>query len=548
MGFIIWYKLEFRTDPADAAPLLRLSNDVLQSAILLDAAVTTSAKLGPNATEFDITLWDLPQDSATGLAEQSRRAAGSKKPLLVDISLGYFDEPTTQQAPMLRGAITEVRTEVAADGSLLTKIRGRELASYLLLSQPFSFDRAGEVDIEEILRKITKDTGVEIGHEGVAGTVRDRTISNGKALTALGVIAVDRKVPLAVRAQKAVLGTVSDPAPPARFTTAAANVVSKRRWDSGSPDPQAGPGSTTRYELTVLGDPTLQIGAKAILDGLETHDLRIESVKHLFSMRGGYTCEVTVLEAEAAARPEAADGPQAVFDGFASFTRGLLADHPSVDVGDIAEYRKSGDGDNGGHRATLHYGQQRAASSVDDPVDNRLLLHEKPMSSVFAWDKTGLMVPVYPGMRAVLVHNGGEVNDAVAAGFLWSRNANHQPPKNEVGDYWLCLPTQVSDGKPEGKGVNDLTDASGHRVVQAVGLGIEIGNGVLPDVGERPMPPTGETLTIKHGKGTTITIAEDGAVTIATDGAKASITLRGSEITMKADSIKLDATAVQVGS
>ncbi|MGY2063037.1 hypothetical protein ACW9HQ_49805, partial [Nocardia gipuzkoensis] len=177
-----------------------------------------------------------------------------------------------------------------------------------------------------------------------------------------------------------------------------------------------------------------------MLEDNESHDLRIESVQHRFSLRSGYTCEVTLLDVDAAYRPSAVDGAHAVADDFQSMTRSLLADHPTVDIGDVTAYNKAGAGDNGGHRATLNYGQGRSASSVDDPVDNRLALHDKPIASVFAWDRTGLMVPVYPGMRAMLLHNGGEVNDAVAGGFLWSRHADHRPPANEPGDYWLCLP------------------------------------------------------------------------------------------------------------
>ncbi|WP_378729863.1 hypothetical protein [Nocardia brasiliensis] len=553
MGFIIWYKLEFRAGTAAPTPLLRLSNDVLHGDLLLDAAVRTKATLGPHATTFEITLWDLPLDEAERLAEQSRSRAGSGDPLLVDLGLGYFDQPSTQLRPVLRGAVTDIRTEVAADGSLLTHLKGTELGGYHLLRQRFSYHRPGESTLAQILAAVAAETTVQILHDGVTGTDKDVTIADGTALSALGQLAAEAGAPLAVRNEKAVLGTLSDPAPPAVFRNAD-NIVDRRRWDSGSPDLRAAPGTTTRYELTVLGDPALQIGARVSLDGLETHDLRVESVQHLFSLRSGYTCAVTVLDAGSAGRAEAVSGPHAVIDGLHALTRGVLAGHPDVDVGDIAGYRKTGEGDNGGHRATLRYGQQPSASSVDDPVDNRLMLHDKPLASVFAWDRTGLMVPVYPGMRSLLVHNGGAVNDAIAAGFLWSRHANHVPPKNEAGDYWLCLPTAVSDGRPEGKGANDLTDAGGHRVVQSVGLAIEVGTEVLPEVGERPTPPTAQTLTIKHGKGTTITVAEDGSVDITTEGkdltfgnGKASIAISGGEITMTADSIKLAATSVEVG-
>ncbi|RDI68165.1 hypothetical protein [Nocardia pseudobrasiliensis] len=552
MGFVIWYQLRFRTDP-DATPFLRASNDLLGGGVLVDAAVETKATLGPHPSTFDITLWDLPLDEAKDLAERTRTRSGSDTPILVEIQLGYFDQPSTRRATVMLGAITETRNEVAADGSLLTRIKGLERAGYLLRRQDYPYHKPGESTFEEILADLERRTRVTIGRQGVTGSDRDLTIAAGTALSALGDLATRAGVPLAVRAGRAVLGTLGDPLPGARFT-AAENIIGKRRWDSGSPDLQAASGTTTRYELSVLGDPILQIGARVLLEDNESHDLRIESVQHRFSLRSGYTCEVTLLDVDAAHRPNAVDGAHAVADDFQSMTRSLLADHPTVDIGDVATYNRAGAGDNGGHRATLNYGQRRAASSVDDPVDNRLVLHDKPMASVFAWDRTGLMVPVYPGMRALLLHNGGEVSDAVAGGFLWSRHADHRPPANEPGDYWLCLPTGVSDGRPAGKGVNDLTDATGHRVLQAVGLGIEVGTDTLPEVGARPTPPAGETLIIKHARGTTVTIAEDGSVSVTTDGkdvtlgnGQASIALSGGTITMTADTVKLAASSVEVG-
>ncbi|MEG8182001.1 hypothetical protein GZH49_26240 [Nocardia terpenica] len=553
MGFVIRYRLAFHTG-SPAAPLLRVSNDALAGGLLLDAAVTTQATLGPHATTFDITLWDLPADNARGLAEACRSRVGTDTPLLVDIELGYFDRPAPGGSPVLRGAVTEVRAEVAADGSLLTRVKGAEFAGYQLLRQRFSYHKPGQTEFGEICAAVQAATTVPVLHDGVTGTDTDLTLADTTALNTLGLLAARAGAPLAVRAGKAVLGTVSDPLPPVRFDPAV-NVVSKKRWDSGAPDLQAAPGATTRYELTVLGDPALQIGAPVVLDGDTGRDLRLETVRHLFSLRAGYTCEVALLDAAAAKRPDAVQGPQAVVDGLQALTRGVLTDHPAVDIGDIAAYTQSGDGDTGGHRATLNYGRpQPPASAADDATDDGLQLHDRPIASVFAWDRTGLMVPVYPGMRAVLLHDSGEVDNAIAAGFVWSRHAGHRPPRNQPGDYWLCLPTEVSDGRPSGKGVNDLTDAAGYRVVQAAGLDIHLGAELLPEVGERPTPPSAAALTIRHGAGTTITVADDGAVRITTDGkdlefgnGSASIAIRGGEITLTATTIKLAASAVEVG-
>ncbi len=211
MGFVIWYRLEFRTD-VGVPGFLRLSNDVLHGDLLLDAAVHTRATLGPHPSTFEITLWDLPLDNAKSLAEQSRARAGSARPLLVDIKLGYFDQPSTQQASVMVGAITEIATEVAADGSLLTRLKGMERAGYLLRRERFPYDKPGESSLAQIFAAIEAQTTVPVQHSGVTGTDSDLTISAGTALGVLGQIAVRAGTPLAVRAGEAVLGPA--PAPP----------------------------------------------------------------------------------------------------------------------------------------------------------------------------------------------------------------------------------------------------------------------------------------------------------------------------------------------
>jgi len=194
-------------------------------------------------------------------------------------------------------------------------------------------------------------------------------------------------------------------------------------------------------------------------------------------------------------------------------------DHPAIDMGEVTTYASGADGK---HVATMHYGQAPAASavapSVSSPIDTTLDLHDKPIASPFAFDRTGLIVPVYPKMRALLAHNRGLVNDAGVTGFVWADNPVHRRPSNQPGDYWLALPSELDDdGLPTGKGVNDLIDASGRRVIQATGLHVLVGADALPEVGTRPDPPEDDTVTIEHASGTTITIDPDGAVTITTN-------------------------------
>ena len=75
-----------------------------------------------------------------------------------------------------------------------------------------------------------------------------------------------------------------------------------------------------------------------------------------------------------------------------------------------------------------------------------MTLTDKPIASPFAFDKCGLVVPVYQKMRALLVHGWNEPNDAVVDGFLWTSDMT--PPPNQAGDWWLCLPTQLDRRRP----------------------------------------------------------------------------------------------------
>jgi hypothetical protein len=289
-------------------------------------------------------------------------------------------------------------------------------------------------------------------------------------------------------------------------------------------------------DLIALGHPRLRVGQVARINGLSgvpAGTLRVSRVVHAFSVTAGYTAKVRLIAAGAGQRAQVIGGVQGVVDRMRVAADRGRDDNPTVDVGEVSEYVGGGR-----HLASLHYGQQPdpavAAPSVGSPVEAAVDLHDKPIASAFAFDRTGLILPVYKGMRAVLVHNRGLVNDAVVAGFVWPDEPRMRKPANEPGDYWLALPTGLdSDGLPEGPGVNDLIDASGRRVVHAAGLHILVGADALPEVGSRPAPPEDATITIEHQSGTKITIDPSGAVTISTDNKP--ITLTNGGVTLALD-------------
>ena len=157
--------------------------------------------------------------------------------------------------------------------------------------------------------------------------------------------------------------------------------------------------------------------------------------------------------------------------------------------------------------------------------------------------------------RRHAAHNRGLVNDAVITGFLWAENPKADRPKNEKGDYWLCLPTKLTNDLPDGPGVHDLIDEKGMRVIESKALRIFIADQKLTAVGDRPAPPkTAKTLSIEHEGGTTVVIDDTGKLTITTDKkditlttGNATLTLGGpGAITLKGSSITLDASSVEV--
>ena len=291
----------------------------------------------------------------------------------------------------------------------------------------------------------------------------------------------------------------------------------------------ATPAVRTGLEVVVLGHPELRVGQVVTVTGLDhvpAGPLRISRVTHTYGTTSGYTCSLVLTAVAAGKRARVTGGVQGVVDRVQDVIERSHTDHPAIDVGQVESYQPGKDGK---HLADLDYGQNPAsnvvAPSVASPVEDEVKLHSKPVASPFAFHKVGLVTPVYPGMRAVLGHNRGSVNDAVVAGWLWSEHPRHEPPANEPGDYWLALPTELDgDGLPTGTGVNDLTDAKGRRVVQARALHVLVGGPKLPEVGVRPSVPDDDTLTIEHHSGTKITISSAGEVTITTDNQKLSLT------------------------
>jgi hypothetical protein len=565
MGFVIRYQVVFPNGGPGGLLPLRVSNDVFGGEFVLDAEIRLDMTAGVAASWFDLQLVDLPAevvDTLIGLEQTS--------PLEVRITLGYFDAPQSQQSPAMSGIVHSITSSVDAAGRLVTRVRGFEKAGYRLLTTPHVQDVAGEVELDELARTLGKDAGVNVVPGADLSARRDVTIRARTCLEALRQLASIAGAPVVIADGEVRIGDSVGPLPGATFA-AGTNIVSLERHQvqveevvpaADAADALAtavaatfgvaGPAVQNQLRLTVLGDPSLRPGQNVVYtpkNAVDTvpGDLRVEWVQHVFSCQTGYTCDVRVLSAKAggpASRPVGARGlAQRVRD----VAENMVTDRPAIDVGEVGSYRV------GQHRITLHYGQSQVGDvivpSVDAEVSRKPVLHDMPAVSPFAWHNSGLVVPVYPTMRAVLAHNRSLVNDALVAGFVWAAQADHVPPRSQQGDWWLCLPTELgADGLPTGKGVNDLTDAAGLRVMQAKGLRITVGVDTLPDVGERPAVPDAGTLTIEHEQGTKIAVDGDGAVTISTDGKDITFSNGQASITLSGAAVKLRGSSVEVSS
>jgi hypothetical protein len=567
MGFVIWFKLEVKgAGPGGLLPL-RVSNDVFSGDYILDADIRVELVAGAAASSFTAVLANLPADLVDTLRHQHREG-GKQRPLEATISLGYFDDPDTQANPVLRGVVTRIRTRVSNDGLLETVLYGNELAGNRLLNTPVQADQPGMASLDGVVRQVADQARVSFRGGSGLREVTDFTIRNGNGLEALRTIAEAAPAPLVIADGSILIGKTVGNRGSAAFS-AKRNIVSQDRLQEDPEDrpPPAPPGTgppglteptaqaRTSMDLTVLGEPTIRVGQAAEYEPADPKDalpgpLRVEKATHVFSTRQGYTCDVTVVVSEPGQLATRLTGAHGVVHRFRDLAETVREQRPALDVGEVAGYD---DGAGGKHLATLRYGQSppadAVAPSVEVAVDREPQLHGKPLASPFAFHKCGLVVPVLPGMRALLAHNRGLVNDAVVAGFLWAEQPRLEPPHNAPGDWWLCLPTRLDgQGMPTGKGVNDLTDKAGLRVIQAKGLRITVGEGTLPDVGTRPGVPgdLGGKLLIEHESGTTLTVAGDGAVTLDTGGKDITIKSGNASITLSGGTVKLQGSAVEV--
>jgi hypothetical protein len=336
----------------------------------------------------------------------------------------------------------------------------------------------------------------------------------------------------------------------------------------------------TKYRLTLLGRPDIQLGDKVTIDPPDddpsttlassvlgplgdmatafgtaftgagpgdANDFRVASVGHTVDESHSFMTQLVVERQPPQSDTEPDDATQARERDESHRSASLIASAVRraasvalVNVGEVLrQFVRTGASPI--QRVNLQMGleptQDANAEVRSDPSKNPTPLEAKPYLTPFAFGSTGLVIPHYPGMRVATVNYAALPQDAMLAGCLWLED---EEPESQLGDWWLSLPVDVASAesvadlnsvtKPSAtdKASHDLIDAHGARSIHLRGLRVTIGQSLMPTVGTRPTDPPLDQLEIKHDQSSaTIKIDSSGNIEISTTG---TLTLRANKI------------------
>ncbi|MFF1867662.1 hypothetical protein [Streptomyces sp. CB03911] len=569
MGVILWYQVDF---PRVG---LKVSGDVRSGDVLAVAEIGVTYAFGEPGS-FHVTFADLPLAAHRALAAALAAKSGPQGGVGVDIRLGYLDDPSGRRT-VLSGRVDAI-TSSTRFPPLGMRLTGYEEASYRLLARvdPDARPPLARLSLKEsspatAARRIAGSAGVAVvGEPGPDSFKRDLSDSAKNAFALLAGLAHRYGAELLVQEGAVQFGTAVTH-PPAGGLSAPPDVAALAAAIGGEDSLVALPGMTaarlaefkpvqlgpvgkqslvtdevdeaavSAFDFTVFGLPSLRAG-QLVAAGVQGYEnpfkgFRVLQLTHSFSPRTGYTCtgRAVAFGRSGNSRRSALarrGTPLAVADLIAGKVQESATVSPAVDVGRVDRAKPAE------RVASLDTGQRANEAVASPSVDLEItegdpFRLDKPVASPFAWHKVGLSVPVYKGMRALLNQVRGNPDDSVVTGFLWANAEKMERPKSQEGDWWLCLPTELTSGSsatPTGKGVNDLTAADGRRVVEAVGLKIAVGTDACSKVGERPTEGAAEVFLLTHKSGTEIRIDADGNVTV--DGGSQDVVLRSAGVTL----------------
>jgi hypothetical protein len=592
----------------------KVSNDVSTGDFLIDADIKVTMARDTEGTTFTIMLYDLPQDKAREL----EYALKPKTYQTLSIKLGYFETKVQLVVNGVYHKVESKVAADSSSGQnrLVTTIMGNENALVacsdakftrsLSAAEASTYATAALGVLKEIgSDKNTKDhpgieklvnTFVPIVKAALPSGTSDTKFNNNMVLTVLSEIANNKqaKAELLIADGMVFLGSPiqydrADVGPAqldpsanlATFGKVKLKVTPKTPSDkpkspSDKPDPDAEKEiSAVGFNFTALGDPTMRPGQEIVVSGIQTIvvngkkdfdsslEYRIRNVEHQFNATTGYVCVGAAAEAQTngAAGRDIDSQLKATAAGAAMDVAKAIKSEPATNpVVEVTSVKAAAaDTEKHPYQVDLYYGQQRADEqqpSIEVAINAQPdhVYKDRPIASPFAWRKCGLVTPVYPTMKALVAHNLGLATDGIVTGYTWSTLPDLPPPKNEPGDWWLCLPinvdltslppdqTKSADGSgfdwktfkwddfDKTKAVNDLTAGNGCRVIELKGLKITVGADGLKEIGNRPQPGDPEQCTIAHVSGAVVTVKK-GEIDVDT-GSGPKLTLSSSGITL----------------
>ena len=544
MGLIVKYQLEF---PETG---LKVSNDLWKGEFIIDADISVEMFRRASGSKFTIKMYDLPNEKGEDLHKKL------KDGLHIKIKLGYFDGPFEL---VMEGVVNKIHSLVQ-NNKLITSISGFEIGTNAL--RKIKFDdfkdyKEEDLSLSELINKLfeKEKEGIvqtpEVPDDFKTKKLTNKTIQGENLLEILDELAEIGDAELLVCDKKVRIGkpVLDNNYQPPVFQQDT-NLAVFQPFSKKIPD-EAGrnllkPLETSEvqgFEFTITGDPELRPAHKVTAEvkgyeKLSAVDFRVHSLVHNFTTSGGYICKgaaVVVCTGKNCYRKEKAlSGPSSEMIA-RSLVKKIKSENqrrPAIEIGKIKKYLP------GKQLCSTYYGQRFEKTETQPSIrteidtDELQIYPNKPVVSPFAWHKCGLIVPIYPGMKAILNHNLNLQDDALITGFTWSEDPAIEPPKNNEGDWWLCLPVDFDKSNPpedSTKAVNDLIANNGKRVIELKGLKITIGNDKLSDVGKRPSEGADDEFLIEHKSGTRFKIASDGAITIESENIliKSDITIEG---------------------
>ncbi len=298
--------------------------------------------------------------------------------------------------------------------------------------------------------------------------------------------------------------------------------------------------------------------------------LYVQSVEHKQGRTSGFSTVVTGLEikgetvddrwekpgadGKAASRPEAcATAEVAAAKAMCELARNTAVNRGTLEAGEVRSMVSKGTAEPPSQTVQVW----RGLTSSDGAAHGvRRLPVQRPSpgpiegvayATPYAWGKTGLVLPRYPGTRVLVGYRDNNPNDPIELGAVWQSGAG---PDSQPGDWWLILPAAVPQNQretiaddavpeePTGAVSQDLIDADGNRVIELGEFTLRVGRGKLKNAGQRPERASdADSVTLEHAdSGAKIVIKKDG-----------SIQIKGSKIDLEADgAITLKAAKVDV--